>query len=661
MKLKRARVTNFRSVEDSGEFEIDQSTCLVGKNEAGKTAILQALGGLNPHPSTPMPFDKERDYPRRFLSEYDERHDDEEAQVISTVWELSEPELAKLRAWFGKDAISSNEATVSRSYGATGTSVTVPVYEGAAIANIIEKANLNAAENSAIGKPATTAQLRQTIESLENPTDKHKQIIATLDQLPGKGVVPAAASVIRGALPQFMYFSHYDRMEGQLQLATFQQRLSGQVAPPVTAGERVFVDFLEYAGTSLEEINAAQTYEGLNAQCEAASNRITEQLLEYWTQNPFLEIDVRVTKGEPKDPAPFNNGVVARARVKNNLHKVTVPFSERSAGFIWFFSFLVKFAQVRKDNANLLLLLDEPGLTLHGKAQADLLRYFEDKLEPHHQILFSTHSPFMVPPHRLDTVRTVEDRVYFNKQGRPSPEGTKVSAEGLAKDPDTLFPLQGALGYDLTQTLFVGRHTLLVEGPSDILYLNALSAELQRRGRVALDPRWTLCPAGGIDKIQSFVSLFSAQDLHIGAITDFAKGDRRKLENLERTGLLQNGRLKTYASVLDLEEADVEDVFTPGVFAQLLNKAFALEDGELCEEESLLAADMNTTRLVKKADAYFRTLSPETAQFNHFTPAMWLLKNPKFLEAKNSAISETLDRAEAVISAANAMLEDALS
>lgn len=49
MKLRKARVQNFRSVEDSGEFEVSNMTCLVGKNEAGKTAILQALQGLRPY------------------------------------------------------------------------------------------------------------------------------------------------------------------------------------------------------------------------------------------------------------------------------------------------------------------------------------------------------------------------------------------------------------------------------------------------------------------------------------------------------------------------------------------------------------------------------------------------------------------------------------
>jgi ABC-type branched-subunit amino acid transport system ATPase component len=68
MKLQKARITNFRSVEDSGEFTVGQVLCLVGKNEAGKTALEQAIAGLNPHPSTPIQYDKERDYPRRWLT-----------------------------------------------------------------------------------------------------------------------------------------------------------------------------------------------------------------------------------------------------------------------------------------------------------------------------------------------------------------------------------------------------------------------------------------------------------------------------------------------------------------------------------------------------------------------------------------------------------------
>jgi predicted ATP-dependent endonuclease of OLD family len=132
--------------------------------------------------------------------------------------------------------------------------------------------------------------------------------------------------------------------------------------------------------------------------------------------------------------------VVARARVKNNLHRLTLPFSERSAGFIWFFSFLVKFSQVQNSSAKpLVLLLDEPGLTLHAKAQEDLLRYFADKLVPRHQLTFSTHSPFLMPADKIETVRIVEDRVTSPSPGRWTSDGTKVRSDVMAVDRDTLW------------------------------------------------------------------------------------------------------------------------------------------------------------------------------------------------------------------------------
>ena len=74
MKLKTIHVTNFRSIDDSGEFKVNPVTCLVGKNEAGKSAILLALAALNSHNSTPVSLEKERDYPRSSLTNYETKH-----------------------------------------------------------------------------------------------------------------------------------------------------------------------------------------------------------------------------------------------------------------------------------------------------------------------------------------------------------------------------------------------------------------------------------------------------------------------------------------------------------------------------------------------------------------------------------------------------------
>lgn len=107
-------------------------------------------------------------------------------------------------------------------------------------------------------------------------------------------------------------------------------------------------------------------------------------------------------------------------------------------------------------------------------------------------------------------------------------------------------------------------------------------------------------PAGGINKIQPFVSLFSGAKLDVAALIDYAKGDKRKLESLTQKNFLQSGRPLTFATLLGSEEADVEDVFSPELFADILNAAFALPPAHRASASALLAANKSTTRLVKE-------------------------------------------------------------
>jgi predicted ATP-dependent endonuclease of OLD family len=91
---------------------------LVGKNEAGKSAILLALAALNPHSSTPAVFDKERDYPRRFLTAYTQRHTDGEAIAVRTEWQLDASELEALAAELGQGVLANPVISVTRRYNA---------------------------------------------------------------------------------------------------------------------------------------------------------------------------------------------------------------------------------------------------------------------------------------------------------------------------------------------------------------------------------------------------------------------------------------------------------------------------------------------------------------------------------------------------------------
>ena len=653
MKLLTVHVTNFRSAEDCEEFNVGPVTCLVGKNEAGKSAILLALAALNPHEATPAILDKERDYPRRSLTQYDQKHTDGDAIAITTKWKLEETEIEEVTSAVGEGVMTSEIVTVSRRYH-NNVEVTASLDFKPALEFLYSKFALDALERSVLKSVNTTSQLIETLPELDAPTEKHQKL---QEYLTAKGsATNQVKSLILRLLPKFMYFSSYDRMEGAIQLEQTKTLIDNRsITQDEHRGTRLFAEFLNYAGVSIDEITGVTTYETFNAKLQAASNNITDQILEYWTQNPDLNVVVRVEQARPGDPAPLNIGTIARARIDNQLHRVDTPFSERSAGFVWFFSFLIKFAQVKDEDSPVVLLLDEPGLSLHGKAQADLLRFFKEKLAPHHQILYSTHSPFMVPADDLASVRIVQDQVEM-KNSRRLPLGTKVRDDVLKLDPDTLFPLQGALGYEISQSLFIGKNTLLVEGPSDILYIQALSDVLHSQGRTGLDPRWTMCPAGGIDKIQPFVALFSGNALHVAVLSDQARGDKTKIEKMKASEILGVGHFYTIADFLDRAEADIEDMFDPEVFVAILNSCYELNDPNKLTVENLKAAAASTERLVKQAEASFRVMPETIPMFDHFRPAAWLIRNPMLLEKESAPIVRTLDRAEKIFETYNALL-----
>lgn len=651
MKLVKARVQNFRSAEDSEIFEVNDLTCLVGKNEAGKTAILQALQGINPYGSAQSAFSKTKDYPRRHVTRYDERHDGENAEVVRTWWKLDDHEIEAIKSEFG-DAVLDRTLEVIKYYDQAGTSWIVPVDEKKTLANILESSGLNQTERTRLSAHSTGGALASALEALTEPTAKHTEVLTKLKTFRDNSVVLKAIDVLKEYLPKFFYTSHYDRMNGDVSVDNLINDISQN---KVVIGDQIFLDFLSLAGTSLEDLRDSSQYEDLKAKCEAASNDVTQQIFEYWTQNDALEVQIDFATAKPSDPPPFNTGTVVHARVWNTLHRASVPFSERSAGFVWFFSFLVQFAAMRDSSEEVIILLDEPGLTLHGKAQADLLRYIEKELLPYHQVIFSTHSPFMVPADRFADVRVVED-VIDRSTSRPSVKGTKVRSDVLATDKDTLFPLQGALGYDLTQSLFVGKNTLLVEGPSDILYLQALSNALKKRRRVGLDPRWTICPSGGLDKVKSFVSLFGGNHLNISVLTDIARGDKKKIEDLRRSQILATDRIYTYADFIGRDEADVEDIFQPTTFINVVNTAYGLTGKNALTVSKLADADKNTTRQVKKVEAFFRTLPTTIPEFDHFTPSAWLIENGSVLEGTDAETETTLNTAEEIFKKFNGLL-----
>lgn len=312
LKLVEARVTNFRSVEDSEAFSIDpEITCLVGKNEAGKSAILLAMAALNPHPATPVTLDKERDYPRVHLNNYKRRHGDDEAVVISTTWRLGETELQAIASQFGAEALVGDTVTISRTY-AGDPSWTISVNFQAVFEHLFGVFKLDAAERAPLRTAGTSSELITALKGVGTPTLKHQALLQQVEQW--GTVTEAIRKTLAARFPRFMYFSNYDRMEGAIQIEqTLSLIQNGQIIDERLRGQKLFAEFLEYAGVPLSEIVSVTTYETFNSRLQGASNNITDQVLEYWTQNPDLEVRVTVESARPGDIPPLNIGNIARA------------------------------------------------------------------------------------------------------------------------------------------------------------------------------------------------------------------------------------------------------------------------------------------------------------------------------------------------------------
>lgn len=627
MRLLSAQVENFKSVEDSGKFAVDDVTCHVGKNEAGKTALLQALYKLNPVVKEDADFE-DLEYPRNRLVEYEEHLKQDGAQpanVITTLWELEQEDCDAIREVFGPNALTSSTVKLTKGYE-NNRSWTIDIDEQEVVNYYLDNAGLFQEEYEELRVAKTIAALVAGLEEVEEPTPQQSKLLAQLkiDMPDGNPIQTAMRILTKVGLPTFLYFSNYQQMPGEVAI---DELLKKKKANQLGFADLVFLALLDSAGTSPEDIQEITRFEPLIAKLEAISNRLSREIFGYWSQNRHLKVDFRFDAARPDDPPPLNTGYIFRTRIENTRHGVTVSFDERSAGFVWFFSFLIWFSQVRKSyGKKLLILLDEPGLSLHAKAQADLLRYINEKLKPEYQVIYTTHSPFMIDPENLMSIKTVED-LTVNEEIL----GTKVNDKIFSTDVDTLFPLQAALGYEITQTLFVGKNTLLVEGPCDLLYLTWFSQELKSRKRCYLDPRWVITPAGGIDKIGSFLALFGGNKLHVAVLTDFQEGEKKKVRSLKESDLLRRGHVLSAEMFTGQSEADIEDLLGRSLYVALVDSCYSL-----AKSHQLPAGKPSNApiRVVKEVEQHFATLPPKYPDFNHYEPASYLIEKGSELRTK---------------------------
>jgi len=640
MKLKSARTRMFRNILDSTSVIFDESvTAIVGKNESGKSSFLTALARLNPARLVGA-FESHSDYPAWLEKKHRQAgHDLDAVRPVEAVFVVTDTDTNAWNRQFGAGVLEATEIVAWRTYGGEYLVAGHQASEQLGVAHVLTVAGLDQSNAPIAAAASTFDDLQDALPPMKASgepasVDAAGRLEAVLKSyLKGKTFQEVILSSISVRIPRFFYFANYSSLPKQIKIRDILAKAKDKKTP-LDDDEQTAVSLLRQAASDDEYILNAD-YELRKRELENVANSITDDVLAYWTQNPYLRVLIDITQIVEAQAEPPKQTVVLdelKVRVWDDRHRLSLGFGGRSTGFQWFFSFLAAFSEYESSTEPLVILLDEPALGLHARAQSDFLRFIDDRLAPKHQVVYTTHSPFMVPPGKLERVRVVEDA------GRD--KGSVVSSNVLASDPDTLFPLQSALGYDLAQHLFVAPHNLVVEGISDFIYLTAISDYLASNGRVSLDRRWSVVPVGGADLVPTFVALLG-HHLDVTVLVDSQKAGHQKLNKIVENGLLHKKRVLTVGGVLQCGLADIEDAFDIDDYLSLYNGAF---------NATLKVSDLNGGDPVVSRIA--RHLGVE--RYDHGKPADYFLRNKTTVLPSLKAA--TLDQFEHLLVAVNATL-----
>lgn len=630
MKLEAFRVRNYKKIHDTGWVKVGPLAVLVGKNEAGKSAILRGLSKLNP--SDGEKYDGLKEFPRRrYTDEFgDGSHwpvasarfslaDDEREQVIDICPPLADVQRVTVTRYY-TDRLTVTfdpDPEVGRPTGAQVKKIledtvgrvqdlSAPEGKGEELGEIKTRiiASLTAARDS-VPEPPTIAHLEPVVNAFAGSANESwQQAILSNDlvalrnlsqQLASADQMQQARNWIAKEMPQFIYFDRYDVLESAIHIPTFVHQLSSTPnAPRVRTTHCLFrhvgLDVKQFAGLGRHE-PGVQEDENVRRQIDqrailasSASQAMTTKFSTWWEQR-------RHTFRYQFDGDYF------RIWVSDDLDPSEIELDQRSQGMQYFFSFYLVFLVESEDaHAESILLLDEPALQLHGTAQAKVIEFLR-KLSAENQTIYTTHSPFMVDADHLETVRPV----YEDENGT-----TRVSDDVWPRDRDALFPLQAALGYQLAQSLFISKRQVLVEGITDMWLVKALDQVLRARGQVGLSPEIIVNPAAGVSRLMPLASMLISHDVNIVALLDGDEPARREGRRLVDKLLVGRENLCLFIGDFTSEEhAEVEDIFPQEMYLDSVKATHPGVQLKFNAEEKALPT------IVDRVEALFRRRGAE--------------------------------------------------
>lgn len=621
MRLLKFRVTNFRSVSDSDWLDIDDVTALIGTNESGKTNLLLPLWKLNP--AREGEIDLTADLPRKHFATM--RAMEPKPVFVEALFE--DEELAReVAAKTGLPAEKLRQVVVSRDFDGTQY-VSFPkgapprVVDRSRIDSLVQQARkelpgLEPLKSEQELKPKLLTLLETLVpEGADGKltADDISNMLAVLDasplgdaktsvivprmtrlkddlrqahaelMRPGPEDVEGVIDLVLERLPKFVYYSNYGNLDSDIYLPQVIENMKREDLGTKEAAKartlRVLFKFVglqpeeilelgrdfkdprdpnrQPTATELEEISENKKQRSILLQ--SASALLTERFRAWWKQGNYrfrFEAD----------------GNHFRIWVSDDRRPEEVELENRSTGLQWFLSFyLVFLVEAEETHQDAILLLDEPGLSLHPLAQKDLSTFF-DGLAKTNQLLYTSHSPFLIDADRLERAR----KVYISSDGTTKATADLRAGDGEVSQKGAGYAVFAALGLTVADSLLIGCTPVVVEGPSDQHYLSAMKNLLIAAGKLKPGRELIFPPAGGAKTVKAVVSILGARDDDLPvALFDSDEAGKRLAEQL-RTSLYAHirERVLEIRMFVDMDGAEVEDLIPAAMIVQHVDRMF---------------------------------------------------------------------------------------
>lgn len=655
MKLIKYRVTNFRSVKDSGEIEAGDVAALIGVNESGKTNLLLPLWKLNP--AREGEIQPTSDYPKtmfadiranpgayRFISADFDATSLRNKLVALTKLDSSQLEVVTVSRFFDEEYEISFPKYVPKTTVAASdvrTELTGLIAALERIDALKSEEQLKATIAGAVGSLAQGVNadwsgevLEQAIESLrrllpEQPA-KTSTIVPrtqqTIDAMsawlahvrsPAPEDIEGVEDLILASLPKFVYYSNYGNLDSEIYLPHVVQNLERKDLGAKEAAKartlRVLFSFVRLKPDEILQLGRdfrdptnqgrqpspdeiaviAERKRERSILLQSAGTTLTKEFKSWWKQGDYrfrFEAD----------------GDHFRIWVSDDRRPEEVELENRSTGLQWFLSFyLVFLVESQGDHENAILLLDEPGLSLHPLAQRDLSTFF-DGLTKTNQIVYTTHSPFLVDPDRLDRVR----KVYVAEDGSTQSSPNLRQAGADPAQAGAAYAVYSALNLNVAESLLLGCRPVVVEGASDQHYLTMMKALLIGGGKITPGRELVFPPAGGTKTLRITAGVLTGRDEALPVVLLDGDAMGAKMASELKTSLYKGDEQK----VLSTDEfagfagSELEDLVPHERFVEAVDRIFRASDQQFAEVAS------NSKPIVPQVEAWAKQEKIELAQ-----------------------------------------------